>query len=85
MLLDPLPASGERPKPMPQRRLDPGETFADVPELGFLGRILDQDVSTFARIQRGLEASAKPGVMLSRYQEVRLRHFHQLLAEYLGR
>ena len=84
-LLEPLPAAGDRPEPMAQRLLGPDEGFGDVPELGILGRILDQDVKTFARIQRGLEASAKPDVMFSQYQEVRLRHFHQVLGDYLGR
>ena len=46
-----------------------GETWADVPELGFLGRILNQDSSTFGRIQRGLKASARPALTLAHYQD----------------
>jgi hypothetical protein len=52
MLLEPLPA-GERPDPAPRRFLTDDERFADAPELGFLGPILDQDTATVARVQRG--------------------------------
>jgi phenylpropionate dioxygenase-like ring-hydroxylating dioxygenase large terminal subunit len=83
MLLDPAPDDGPRPAPAPTRYLADGETFADAPELGYLGRILNQDASTFGRIQRGLHASVKPTLTLSRYQESRIRHFHATLDAYL--
>ena len=40
-----------------------------------LGRILNQDNSTLGRVQRGLKASAKPGVTTAHYEESRIRHF----------
>jgi hypothetical protein len=83
MLLEPVPASGPRPAPARPRVLSDGETFADAPELGYLGRILNQDAATFGRVQRGLRASAKPGVTLAHYQESRIRHFHATLNRYL--
>jgi phenylpropionate dioxygenase-like ring-hydroxylating dioxygenase large terminal subunit len=83
MLLEPLPA-GERPDPAPRRFLTDDERFADAPELGFLGPILDQDTATVARVQRGLRASVYSQTTLARYQEVRIRHFHSVLGEYLG-
>ena len=84
MLLDPLPAAGPRPAPAPTRHLAPGERWADAPELGYLGRILDQDTATLARVQRGLESAAGPDVTLAGYQESRIRHFHDTLGSYLG-
>jgi len=84
MLLEPLPASGPRPPAAPTRHLEPGERWADAPELGYLGRILDQDTATLARVQRGLESADGPDVTLARYQESRIRHFHATLGEYLG-
>jgi phenylpropionate dioxygenase-like ring-hydroxylating dioxygenase large terminal subunit len=84
MLLDPVPDEGPRPAPTPTRYLGEGETFADAPELGYLGRILNQDASTFGRIQRGLHASVRPTLTLSRYQESRIRHFHATLDAYLA-
>src|SRR5579863_8969395 len=84
MLLEPVPVSGPRPPAVPTRHLDPGQRWADAPELGYLGRILDQDTATLARVQRGLESAASPDVTLARYQESRIRHFHATLGEYLG-
>ena len=65
------------------RYLGEGETFADAPELGYLGRVLNQDGATFGRIQRGLHASVRPTVTLAHYQEQRIRHFHATLDAYL--
>jgi phenylpropionate dioxygenase-like ring-hydroxylating dioxygenase large terminal subunit len=84
MLLEPVPEGGDRPAPSPTRHLAADETFADAAELGYLGRILNQDASTFGRIQRGLHASVRPTITLSRYQESRIRHFHATLDRYLA-
>jgi len=84
MLLEPLPAGGTRPAACATRHLAEGERWADAPELGYLGRILDQDTATLARVQRGLEAADTPDVTLARYQESRIRHFHDTLGSYLG-
>jgi phenylpropionate dioxygenase-like ring-hydroxylating dioxygenase large terminal subunit len=83
MLLQPVPAEGPRPAPAPVRVLGPDETFADAPELGYLGRILNQDYSTMGRVQRGLRASVRPSITLASYQESRIRHFHETLTSYL--
>ena len=83
MLLEPVPLSGPRPSAAPTRHLDAGERWADAPELGYLGRILDQDTATLVRVQRGLQAAEGPDVTLAREQECRIRHFHATLAEYL--
>ena len=52
MLLEPVPVSGPRPPAAPTRHLAPGERWADAPELGYLGRILDQDTATLGRVQQ---------------------------------
>jgi phenylpropionate dioxygenase-like ring-hydroxylating dioxygenase large terminal subunit len=83
MLLEPLPVDGPRPPAVSTRHLDAGQRWADAPELGYLGRILDQDTATLARVQRGLESADGPDVTLARYQESRIRHFHATLDEYL--
>ena len=83
MLLEPVPAHGPRPAPAATRHLAEGQRWAEAPELGYMGRILDQDTATLGRIQRGL-AGGGPDVVLSRYQESRIRHFHATLGDYLG-
>ncbi|GMU79702.1 MAG: (2Fe-2S)-binding protein [Acidimicrobiia bacterium] len=83
MLLDPLPV-GPRPAPAELRFLGEDEPWASAPELGFLGRILDQDTATMPLVQRGLRASVRARTTLSRYQEIRVRHLHALLTRYIG-
>ena len=41
-------------------------------------------MANLAHVQRGLRASARPGVTFANYQEVKIRHFHDLLDRYLG-
>ncbi len=45
---------------------------------------LEEDFANFPRIQRGLDAGVLEGLPLN-YQEVRIRHFHRVLAEQVGR
>jgi len=83
MLLEPVPEGAPRPAPSPTRFLADGQSWADAPELGYFGRILNQDTATMARVQQGLQALSAPDVTLARYQENRIRHFHSTLGAYL--
>ena len=83
MKLEPVPEGKPRPAPAPTRVLGPGEDWADVPEFGALGRVFNQDTARFERIQKGLRASVRSALTLSRYQESRIRHFHATLESYL--
>lgn len=77
-------AKGRPEKEEPMHFLTDGEVFSDALELGGLGPVLDQDLENLELIQKGLHAMHKPGVTLSNYQEVRIRHFHQTLSQYVG-
>lgn len=77
------PADRPKPAPAPYIELDLNQPWASVPALGSLGGVLDQDTTNMAEIQKGLNATFKPGVTLSRYQESRIRHFHQTLDRYV--
>ena len=83
-LLLPYPP-GKKPPTAPTRVLDAHERFADVPELSYYGPILDQDADMMPRVQRGLRANRNGKVTLSNYQEIRIRHMRQTLAEYMGK
>ena len=85
MVLEPVPDGEERPPAASTRHIGPGESWADVPELGVFGKVFNQDGSTFGRVQRGLRASVKATTTLARYQESRIRHFHATLDAYLAR
>ena len=64
--------------------LTPEENWSDAPELRQAGPVLDQDDSNLLLLQKGLKASARPGITLGNYQESRIRHFHQILDKYLS-
>jgi len=65
------------------RWLSADEPFASIPDLGLLGPVFDQDCENLPHVQLGLKASRKPGITLSRYQESRIRHFHNALETWM--
>lgn len=65
-------------------RLGATQKWADAPELGSAAMVADHDTDNVKRIQRGLRASKKPGVTLARYQESRIRHYHETLDAYMA-
>ena len=84
MLLYTFDSSGDRPPPAKITALGVEDSWFDAPELGGICTIFEQDTANMPMVQRGLKASKKPGVTLSRYQELRLRHYHQRLNQLLG-
>ena len=77
------PFSGERPKPAPVHWLREDEVFSDATELGMLGKVFNQDLFNMPNVQRGLEATFKPGVTLANYQESKIRWLHDKLGEWV--
>ena len=86
MFLSPYPPESDRPRPCEIHWLAEDEEWTEAEELGRLGPVLNQDSNNIPEIQRGLKAlsSFRRGLMMSRYQESRIRHFHQTLMEYIG-
>lgn len=80
----PVPAEGDRPEPASEHRLAEHQSFVEGEGMdpGF-GAILDQDTENLLLEQEGLEASAKPGITLGNYQEIRVRHFEQTIDKYI--
>lgn len=80
----PAPAEGPLP-PTPDPVSIGDGNFADSPEVPtWLGHLFDQDVENLSLQQLGMKASMRDRITLSRYQEVRIRHFHQILGSYLA-
>jgi nitrite reductase/ring-hydroxylating ferredoxin subunit len=79
------PGRGPRHVPATPIDLDYEEPFASVKGLGRLAAIFDQDMTNIAAIQRGLHASKTRRVVLSQYQESRIRHYIATLDGYLAR
>lgn len=83
--LRPLPGNGERPDPAEPIVLTEEQSFCDAEGMdpGF-GAILDQDTENLLLQQQGVEASAKGGLTLGNYQEIRVRHFEQCIDKYVS-
>jgi len=79
-----LPHAGEKPPPAPTRVLGPHEKFGDVAELSYYGPVIDQDADMMPRVQRGLRGNRNGKMTLGAYQEIRIRHLRQTLAEYMN-
>ncbi|MBL6691180.1 MAG: aromatic ring-hydroxylating dioxygenase subunit alpha [Pseudomonadales bacterium] len=72
------------PPPPPETvMLDVGDSYTKAEGLGFLGAVYDQDTDNMAAQTRGFKTCAKGGQTLGNYQEVRIRHLHQRIADYL--
>ncbi len=84
LFLRPLPPDGSRPEPAEMITLEDHQSFTEAEGMdpGF-GAILDQDTDNLLLQQAGLEASAKPGITLGNYQEIRVRHFERTVDKYL--
>ena len=87
MLLMAPPEGMERPPAAPIHWLDEDDDWTAAAELGPLADVFNQDSANLPRIQRGLKSlrRGKPsgGLTLANYQDIRIRHFHKLLDEYL--
>jgi NAD(P)-dependent dehydrogenase (short-subunit alcohol dehydrogenase family) len=63
------------------------KTFADAGcdlAIGALANVFAQDTFNLPNVQRGLRAASHEHVILAKYQETKLRHFHTLLEKYLN-
>lgn len=78
-----VPKGQPHPRGVPFHLLADAESWADAPELGALGAVVDQDMANMELTHQGLKASKNQLVELGDYQEVRIRHFHQTLDKYL--
>jgi len=85
MFLRPVPKTGPRPDPAEPVILASHQSFAEAEGMdpGF-GKILDQDTDNLYAQQEGLETSAKPGITLGNYQEIRIRHFERAIDRYIA-
>ena len=85
MFMKPVPPGTERPMPAEPIVLGDHQSFTEAAGMdpGF-GKILDQDTENLVLQQEGLEASAKAGLTLGNYQEIRVRHFQRAVDRYVS-
>ncbi len=85
MLMMRYPESQERPPDAPVMFVPADQTLRDTPgiEPG-LARVFDQDFQNLPLVQKGLRSLRSGAIQLANYQEVRIRHFHHILSQYLN-
>jgi hypothetical protein len=76
------PFEGERPPAAKVHWLQEGENWSSA--LGFLGKVFDQDSFNMPKVQMGLESTYMKGIVLSGYQESKVRWLHHKLTEWVG-
>ncbi len=83
MYLAPAPPGEERPPAPPIHWLGADDDWVDAPELGMLAKVFNQDVANLPLVQRGLKAMRQPFVVFGDYGETKIRHFHELLEQWI--
>ncbi len=73
----PVPDGEQRPDPAPVQWLGPDDDYTDVPELGALAKVFNQDALNLPRVHKGLKGMANPEVIFADYQESKIRHFYE--------
>ena len=84
MFLAPIPESGEYEPVRKIHWLAPDQDWTDAPELGMLAKIFNQDQRNLPFVYQGLKATARENLRLADYNELKLRHFHQLYGKWVG-
>lgn len=85
LFLRPRPKGGSYIETAEPVHLTAEQSFCEAAGMdpGF-GAILDQDTDNLFLQQEGVEASAKPGLTLGNYQEIRIRHFNKAVDKYMA-
>jgi phenylpropionate dioxygenase-like ring-hydroxylating dioxygenase large terminal subunit len=84
LLLAPWPKDKPRPAPARHRKLGFDEPFVMAPELLSLSKIADQDVFNVPAQHRGLKAKDPPFIWFGKYQDGKIRNFHENYDRALG-
>lgn len=84
IVMEPYPADGPRPEPVPVHRLGPDDSFVGTPGL-LIPDVFDQDAENIPNVQRGIRASSATPLQLCNYQESLIRWHNDLIDEYLAK
>jgi hypothetical protein len=83
MYFEPVAQGAKRPPAAPIHWLGPDDDWVDAPELGMLAKVFNQDVANLPHVQKGLKTTREKTVVFGEYGESKIRHFHQLLDEWI--
>lgn len=79
-----FPFEGERPPSCETSVLQPEDSLEEMTQLGGLALVLHQDDVQLPAVQRGMKNLADGKLVITEYQELRIRHYHKLLEQYIG-
>ena len=82
--LRPKHPENEPPPPPDPLYLDVEQSYTEAEGLGFLGAVYDQDTDNMAAQTRGFKACDRGAQTLGNYQEVRIRHVHKRVGDYVN-
>ncbi len=81
-----LPLDGPAPAPAMPVFIDIDDSYTSVPGIDpGLGHVYDQDTGNLAAQTRGFKGSLRTAQNLGNYQEIRARHLHQTIDDYIAR
>ncbi len=72
------------PEPPEAMMLDVQDSYTQAEGLGRLGEVYDQDTDNLAAQTRGFKTCKKGAQTLGNYQEIRIRHVHKRVSDYLN-
>ncbi|MBL6689478.1 MAG: Rieske 2Fe-2S domain-containing protein [Pseudomonadales bacterium] len=84
MYLTPIPENGEYEPVREIHWLTAEDDYTEASELGQLTKIFNQDVRNLPYVYEGLKATAREHVRLADYNELKLRHWHEMYSKQVG-
>ncbi|MCS5575720.1 MAG: hypothetical protein NZ789_22560, partial [Pseudomonadales bacterium] len=84
MFLQPIPEDGDYEPVKEIHWLGPDDDYTDAPELGMLVKVFNQDLRNLTHVYAGMKATAREHLRLADYNELKLRHFHELYEKWVG-
>ncbi|MFT4796994.1 MAG: phenylpropionate dioxygenase-like ring-hydroxylating dioxygenase large terminal subunit [Candidatus Azotimanducaceae bacterium] len=78
MYLAPIPENGNYKPVREIHMLGVDEDWTEAPELGMLAKIFNQDLRNLPFVYAGMKATAREHLRLADYNELKLRHFHDM-------
>lgn len=83
MFLAPIPEDGDYEPAREIHWLGPDEDWTNAPELGMLAKVFNQDIRNLPFVYQGMKATAREFLRLGDYNELKLRHFHDLYGRWV--
>lgn len=83
MFMAPIPENGEYEPVREIHWLGVDEDWTNAPELGMLAKVFNQDLRNLPYVYEGQKATQREHLRVGDYNELKLRHFHELYARWV--